>query len=41
MKLFDEVWMDTPDDEGNQLLKDMLSAINLMILSNLTKVYRG
>jgi hypothetical protein len=27
MKLFDEVWMDTPDDEGNQLLKDMLSAI--------------
>ena len=28
MKLFDEVWMDTPDDEGNQLLKDMLSAIN-------------
>lgn len=27
MNLFDEVWMDTPDDEGNQLLKDMLSAI--------------
>ena len=27
MELFDEVWMDTPDDEGNQLLKDMLSAI--------------
>ena len=27
MKIFDEVWLNTPDDEGNQLLKDMLSAI--------------
>jgi hypothetical protein len=26
-KIFDEIWMDTADDEGNQLLKDMLSAI--------------
>jgi hypothetical protein len=27
IKIFDEIWMDTADDEGNQLLKDMLSAI--------------
>ena len=27
MKLFDEYRMNTPDDEGNQLLKDMLSAL--------------
>ena len=27
MKIFDEVWLNTPDDEGNQLLKDMLCAI--------------
>ena len=27
MKIFDEYRMNTPDDEGNQLLKDMLSAI--------------
>ena len=27
MKIFDGIWMNTADDEGNQLLKDMLSAI--------------
>jgi hypothetical protein len=27
IKIFDEIWMDTADGEGNQLLKDMLSAI--------------
>jgi hypothetical protein len=27
MKIFDEIWMNTADDEGNQLLKDMLSAV--------------
>ena len=27
IKIFDEIWIDTADGEGNQLLKDMLSAI--------------
>ena len=27
MRIFDEIWSNTPQDEGNQLLKDMLVAI--------------